>query len=146
MRKIQNLLAGVLLLAGGAALAAGQQMQPYTSTDGRFTVSFPGNASVTATSESLPFKDGTSGTLYEFSVELDSGFVAYLVMYNDYRADQANEDPQTVLGNTRDGAVKGKTLLSDIAIGLNGVPGREFTCKDDELFGDGLCPYGISLG
>jgi hypothetical protein len=36
-----------------------------------------------------------------------------------------------VLASTRDGAVGGKTLLSDTAISLNGIPGREFTAKDD---------------
>jgi predicted Zn-dependent protease len=54
-----------------------------------------------------------------------------MVMYNDYAAGQAAGDPQTVLAKTRDGAVKGKTLLSDKVISLNGVPGREFTAKDD---------------
>jgi hypothetical protein len=106
-------------------------MQPYTSTEGHFTVSFPGSASVTTSNEPINFKDGQTATMYEFSVELDSGNVAYLVMYNDYGPNDANGDPQTVLAATRDGAVSGKTLLSDMVISLNGVPGREFTAKDD---------------
>ena len=64
-------------------------------------------------------------------MELASGNVSYMVMYNDYSADYANGDPQTVLATTRDGAVGGKTLLSDTVISLNGIPGREFTAKDD---------------
>lgn len=54
-----------------------------------------------------------------------------MLMYNDYSSDYANGDPQSVLATTRDGAVNGKTLLSDKVISLNGVPGREFTAKDD---------------
>ena len=69
--------------------------------------------------------------MYEFSVEQANGNIAYMAMYNDYGPNQGNDDAQTVLGRTRDGAVKGKTLLSDMVISLNGVPGREFTAKDD---------------
>jgi predicted Zn-dependent protease len=54
-----------------------------------------------------------------------------MVMYNDYPPQYANDGSDAVLARTRDGAVKGKTLLSDMAISLNGVPGREFTAKDD---------------
>jgi hypothetical protein len=64
-------------------------------------------------------------------VELADNNVSYMVMYNDYSGDYASGDPQTVLQTTRDGAVGTKTLLSDIVISLNGVPGREFTAKDD---------------
>ena len=105
-------------------------MQPYTSTDGRFTVNFP-QGQVEQKTDPLPYNDGTTGTMYEFSVELANGNIAYMVLYNDYAPNQANDDAQTVLARTRDGAVGGKTLLSDMAISLNGVPGREFTCKDD---------------
>ncbi len=131
MRKLFTQIAVVVMVLAGVVSAHGQQMQPYTSTDGRFTVNFP-QGSVSQSTDPITFKDGTSGTMNEFSVEENGGNVAYMVMYNDYRADQANGDPQTVLANTRDGAVSGKTLLSDMAISLNGVPGREFTAKDDK--------------
>ncbi len=130
MRKLYKRMAVVLVLLAGVLAAGGQQMHPYTSTDGRFTVDFP-PGEVKLNAETLSFKDGTKGTIYEFSVELAGGNISYMVMYNDYSATQANGDPQTVLANTRDGAVAGKTLLSDMAISLNGVPGREFTAKDD---------------
>jgi hypothetical protein len=104
-------------------------LQPYTSAEGRFTVSFPGGTPKLDT-ETVK-KDGGTITLYEFWTELENSNVSYMLMYNDYSPDYANGDPQTVLASTRDGAVNGKKLLSDMAINLNGVPGREFTTKDD---------------
>lgn len=152
MRKLLTLSAvAVLLIAGvaagkppappsGAAApkspqisgALGSQpvLQPYTSAEGRFTVSFPGGSPKLDT-ETVNLKGGGSSTLYEFWTELENNNVSYMLMYNDYSPDYANGDPQTVLASTRDGAVANKTLLSDMAINLNGVPGREFTTKDD---------------
>jgi hypothetical protein len=52
-------------------------------------------------------------------------------MYNDYPANNAKDGADSALGRARDYAAKNKTLLSDMAIDLNGVPGREFTAKDD---------------
>jgi hypothetical protein len=113
------------------ASRAGQpQLQPYTSIEGRFTVAFPGGTPKLDT-ETVNMKDGGTTTLYEFWTEPDNGNLSYMVMYNDYAADYGNGDPQTVLATTRDGALAGKTLLSDMVISLNGVPGREFTAKDD---------------
>jgi len=130
MRRLYAPMAVVVVVLAGVVAAGGQQMQPYTSTDGRFTVNFP-QAEVKQESETINLKGGGSSTLYEFFVELAENNVSYMVMYNDYPGDYANGDPQTVLATTRDGAVGTKTLLSDIAISLNGVPGREFTAKDD---------------
>ena len=112
------------------ALGNQSTLQPYTSAEGRFAVTFPGGSPKLDT-ESINLKGGGTSTLYEFWTEPDNGNVSYMVMYNDYTADYANGDPQTVLATTRDGAVGGKTLLSDMVISLNGVPGREFTAKDD---------------
>jgi hypothetical protein len=145
MQSPYRKIAMVLLMVAGVApafgqsthsqtvqgtLANGPQMQPYRSTAGRFSVSFP-QGEVKQSTDSIPYTDGSKGTMYEFSVEAAGGSNAYMVMYNDYAAGQAAGDPQTVLAKTRDGAVKGKTLLSDKVISLNGVPGREFTAKDD---------------
>jgi hypothetical protein len=130
MQKLYTRMAVVVAVLACAVAAAGQQMQPYTSTDGRFTVNFP-QAEVKSSSQSIDLKGGGTTTLYQFWIELASGNVSYMVMYNDYSADYANGDPQTVLATTRDGAVGGKTLLSDTVISLNGIPGREFTAKDD---------------
>ncbi|MGH9560262.1 MAG: hypothetical protein ACRD3S_02310, partial [Terracidiphilus sp.] len=73
-----------------------------------------------------------TSTLYEFWTESGDGNISYMVMYNDYPAEYANDGSDAILARTRDGAVKGKTLLSDMAISLNGTPGREFTAKDDD--------------
>jgi hypothetical protein len=130
MQKLYARMAVVVVLFAAVVAARGQQMQPYTSTDGRFTVNFP-QGEVKLDNQSVDLKGGATTTLYEFSVDLADGSVSYLAMYSDYPPNYANGDPQTVLAGTRDGAVSGKTLVSDIAISLNGVPGREFTAKDD---------------
>jgi hypothetical protein len=130
MRKVRALSATFLFLTGCVALAAGQQLQLYTSDDGRFSVQFPAGE-VKHDTQPIPLQGSDSSTLYEFWVESADGNVSYMVMYNDYPANYANDGADAVLARTRNGAVKGKTLLSDMAINLNGVPGREFTAKDD---------------
>ena len=128
MVKFHAKIAFALLLLSG--VAAAQRMQPYTSTDGRFTINFP-QAEVKQNSQTTPINGGGSTTLHQFWVELADGNVSYMVIYNDYSGDPSNGDPQSALAATRDAAVNGKTLLSDIVISLNGVPGREFTAKDN---------------
>ena len=119
-----------MVMFAAVVAAGGQQMQPYTSADGRFTVNFP-QAEVKQDSQTIPLQGNDTTTLHQFSAELADSGISFMVMYNDYSEDYANGDPQAVLATTRDGAVGGKTLLSDTAISLNGVPGREFTAKDD---------------
>lgn len=152
MRTYRTYFATILLLMGSAAWAAGRQteaksgptgqqtqpstapvvqpMQPYTSSDGRFFVQFPG-VEVKHDTQPISLQGTDTSTLYEFWTESADGNVSYMVMYNDYPAQYANDGSDAVLARTRDGATKGKTLLSDMAISLNGVPGREFTAKDD---------------
>jgi hypothetical protein len=131
-------MAVAMVMFTAVVAAGGQRMQPYTSTDGRFTINFP-QAEIKQDSSTInlggctptPQQACDTTTLHQYWVELANNNVSYMVMYNDYPAEYANSDPQTTLGQTRDGAVGGKTLLSDTVISLNGVPGREFTAKDD---------------
>ena len=58
----------------------------------------------------------------EYYVELENKNVSYMLMYNDYPPDVANLTADVMLERFRDGAVSGKTLLSDEVISLNGVP------------------------
>jgi hypothetical protein len=104
-------------------------MQPYTSTDGRFTVNFP-QGEVKQGSQTVTLQRGDATTVHQFLLAQSDG-ASYLVMYNDYPAAYVTGDPQTELAAARDGVTNGKTLLLDTMIGLNGVPGREFTAKDD---------------
>ena len=86
-----------------AAAQAGQsQLQPYTSMEGRFTVTFPGG-SPKESSQTVDLKGGGSTTIYQFWTETDNNDVSYMVMYNDYSAEYANGDPQTVLAATLTG-------------------------------------------
>jgi hypothetical protein len=118
-------------VSAGVVPAVELQMQPYSSDEGHFSVQFP-SGEVKHDTESVKLNDGASSTLHEFWVAQADGNVSYMVIYNDYPPNYTSGDPQTFLANTRDGAVKGDTLLSDMAISLNGVPGREFSTRDDK--------------
>ena len=152
MRKLSNPILVVLLLFAGFALAdppqppsgspavqpaappppaaqaAATPLQPFTSSDGRFSVFFPGTP--TLSSQPMQLKNSESTTLYEFSASADNGNASYIVMYNDYSPDVLADSPQTLLQRTENGAVAGKTLLGDQAIDLNGIPGRAYTATD----------------
>jgi len=141
MRKLWMKMAVVLVLYAGVAAAqdtssqaAGSAkvapMQTFTSTDGRFSIVFPGVPQ--QTSQVVNLKNGESTTIYQFSAEADNGNTSYIVMYNDYSAAIVGGSPQALLERTRDGAVAGKTLLTDVAIDLNGVPGRAYTAVDSD--------------
>ena len=130
-----------------------QALQPYTSADGRFTATFPGTPATAAQQVNLP--DGSAMTLYQ--IHLDGTGFSYAVVYNDYPAAYANVDPQTLLGRIRDGTIQTAkaTLTSDVAIDLNGVPGRafKFTGSDgasyvthDFLNGQRLYQVMVTLG
>ncbi|MDR3683051.1 MAG: hypothetical protein P4L11_04905 [Geothrix sp.] len=135
MRKMLSSLSLFALLFVSAASLPAQTGPPvapasqaFTSQEGHFRIIFAGEPK--RDSQVVPLKGGGSTTLFQFTVELDNDNIAYIVMYNDYPGDYANGDPQSVLATTRDGAVSGKTLLTDVPITLNGVPGRAFTATD----------------
>jgi len=100
-------------------------LQPFTSQEGRFRVMLPGTPQ--QKSQQIALQGGGSCTLHQFWVELENGNVTYMVMYSDYPPDFVAGGAQDVLAKTRDGAAHGKTLTSDAAIELNGVPGRAFS-------------------
>ncbi len=112
------------------ATQATAAMQTFTSADGRFSVLLPGTPK--QQSQQIALRGGASSTLYQFWVDLEDGSVTYMVMYNDYPSNYANDGAANVLARTRDGAANGKTLTSDVAINLNGVPGRAFTITDND--------------
>jgi len=109
------------------SLSAPAPMQTFTSADGRFSIMFPGTPA--QTSQDVTLKNGTVTKLYQFTAEDDNGNTSYIVMYNDYLPSAINTSPQQFLMRRRDGAVAGKTLLSDAEINLNGVPGRAYTAS-----------------
>jgi len=111
-----------------ASIPAG--MQPYTSDAGRFSVLFPGTPA--QKTQQIALEGGASSTLFQTWVGLEDDNVAYMVFYNDYPPGYATGAPQAVLEAVRDGVVKGKTLLTDEPIDLNGVPGRAFTATDTD--------------
>ncbi len=127
-RKLWMQIAVVLLLVVGVATAADAPMQTYTSTDGRFSVLFPGVPE--PSTQTIPLKNGENVLLYQLAADADGGNTSYIVMYNDYQPDVITGPPQDLLKRTRDGAVAGKTLLTDTEIELGGVPGRAYTATD----------------
>jgi hypothetical protein len=100
----------------------------FTSQDGHFSIRFAGTPKK-ETSE-VKLADGASTTLTQYSVELDNSYVTYTIIYNDYPQQYANGNPQEILGSIRDGVIADKTLISDVPITLNGVPGRAFAAAD----------------
>jgi hypothetical protein len=107
---------------------AGQQLQPYVSTVGRFSVLFPGTPK--QNSRQVTLSDSDSVTLHQFQFE--DGNSSYIVMYNDYPAQYVATEPQSFLKIIRDGTMepaKG-TLTSDQRVDLKGVPGRTFQFTD----------------
>ncbi len=110
------------------------RLQPYTSTDGRFSVLFPGSPTLNDQPVALP--DGDSVTLHQFHFEENN--LSYLVMYNDYPAKYVSGGPLSILESVRDGSTESlkATLTSDGPTDLNGVPGRafKFTDKDGSTY------------
>ena len=80
--------------------------------------------------QSIQLKNGETTTLYEFSANTGNNSTSYIVMYNDYAPDVVAVGPEVLLQRTENGAVAGKTLLSDQVIDLRGVPGRAYTATD----------------
>jgi hypothetical protein len=113
-----------------ACPASDGQLQTYTSDPGRFCILFPGSPETQTHPVNLP--GGTTVTLYQIVVSLDNDNIAYTVMYNDYPSQFVQGDPQTILQGARDGATKGRTLISDEVINLNGVPGRSITATGSD--------------
>jgi hypothetical protein len=101
------------------------QAQPYTSSDGHYSIQF--SAAPTESSSSINLANGGTTTLYQ-SI-LDQGGVEFLVAYCDYPAGYLDSDPQTALASFRDSIVKSEkgTISDDEAIDLSGVPGRAFS-------------------
>lgn len=127
----------VLLLLGLVGSAAGQStpqpvapLQQFLSPDGRCSLMMPGIPQFQA--EEVPLKTGETVQMNEYYVELQNKNVSYMLMYNDYPPDVANLAADVMLERFRDGAVSGKTLLTDAPISLNGVPGRAFTSRDKD--------------
>ncbi len=151
MRKLSTAILVVLLLFAGLAFAgpsqqpsaaAAQQaasspsaapaaetpLQPFTSTDGRFSAYFPGTP--TQSSQPVQLKNGETTTLDEFSATADNGNVSYIVTYYDCPPNVSGASPQVFLQRAENGAVAGKTLLSNQVIDLDGIPGRAYTAAD----------------
>jgi hypothetical protein len=135
MRKHAIRLVALLSLLSGFALAqtpppSAPALKPFLSPDGRCSLLMPGIPQYDA--EEVPLKTGEKVQMNEYYVELDNRNVSYMLMYNDYPPDAANLAPEVMLEGFRDGASAGKTLLTDTAITLDGVPGRAFTTIDKD--------------
>jgi hypothetical protein len=97
----------------------------FTSPEGDFVVSFPGQP--TSTDTPVPLPDGSKISVTSYTVERGDG--AFIVAVADYPANLVNADPTVVLEGARDGALQNvqATLKTSEAITLNGVPGIAFT-------------------
>jgi hypothetical protein len=120
-------IAAASLLFLTFACRATPQMQSFSSSEGRFSVQMPG--AVQQRQKLHEFQDGKSANEYQFFVSTDLNHVAYIVMYNDIPTGPPAGNPQIVLMRIRDAVAKGKTLVSDSEISLNGTPGRAFVLR-----------------
>jgi hypothetical protein len=110
-------------------------LKPYSSVGGRFSVLMPGTPTTSSQPVAVNPNDSTQTMpLYSFSAATDSDNVAYMVFYNDYPPGVATDEPSAVLGRARDGIANGKTLISDTAIDMNGIPGRAFLVRGPDGF------------
>ena len=134
MRKFHVWISVVALLVAGVASAAGQQTQTVSSIVGRFTVDFPAGE-IGESRDEIPLQGADKETVHQMSVEMHNGpasSVEYAVIYEDFPPSYTKGAPQDFLVARRDIFAKGKTLLSDKAIDLNGIPGREYKASDDQ--------------
>lgn len=108
--------------------------QPYVSSEGHFSVAFPG--SPTYSSKPLKLSETESATLHQFQFAADG--LLYVVTYNDFPTSLTSGAPLDLLASVRDGTLDSdKTaLLRDEVLDLNGVPGRAyaFVQKDRSTF------------
>jgi hypothetical protein len=97
----------------------------FTSPEGDFVVSFPGEPKSIDTPVSLP--DGSKVSVTSYAVERGDG--AFLVAFADYPVKLVNADPTVVLEGARDGALQNVqgTLATSAATSLGAVPGIAFT-------------------
>ena len=134
MCKFHLCFAIMFMLVAGVASAAGQQTQTVASVVGRFIVDFP-EGQIGESTEVTPLEGADKETEHQMGVETYDGstlVLAYVVIYEDFPPSYTKGVPQDFLIARRDSFAKGKTMLSDKAIDLNGVPGREYTASDDQ--------------
>jgi hypothetical protein len=113
----------------GSVLVAQSVWQRFTSSEGRFSVLFPGEPE----QSQQPLNDGTSSesTLYIFRVERSQELVVYLVAYLDIALPSEGASAnlkETALDSGQQGFLKGSgaTLVSASKTSLGGHPGKDF--------------------
>jgi hypothetical protein len=133
MRKFLVSFAVVVLWVVGVASATGQQTQTIASVVGRFVVDFPGGE-IKEAAQDTPLQGADKLSRHEMSVEVDNGpeFVIYTVTYDDFPPRYTKGAPQDFLVASREPYLKIMKLVSDKAIDLNGIPGREYKASDDQ--------------
>jgi hypothetical protein len=125
-----GVLAALLLLAFVPAVVA-EEWKETRSKEGRFKVKFPGDP--VKQQQQVPTQLGNL-TMHTFAVETDGGSQAFMVMYNDYPADQIkNSNTDDLLKACKGGVLSSSNgkVKKDRNITLSGNPGMEFTFSGD---------------
>ncbi|HEV3417584.1 MAG TPA: hypothetical protein VG056_12245, partial [Pirellulales bacterium] len=103
-RRIIVFLFSALALAVCASATDILEFKPFTSTDGGFTVSFPGQPKQSTSSFKVPLGNVE---LHVFRAARNNDRELYTLTYNDLPASQVNGDgPEKVLDAARDGGVE----------------------------------------
>lgn len=104
--------------------------KPFTSTAGRYTVTFPGTPM-----EQSQDTDSEVGKLTVHFAAVDKGDAAYMVGYNDLPK-EADLTPKRVLDGQRDGTIKtfpNAKIIEEKEITMDGNPGRSLTFEAPSL-------------
>lgn len=114
--------AAFALAVSAAPLAMAANWQPLTSNEGGFTVLMPAGY----VNEKAPVDMGGAAKANNVSYRVESDGAYWGVSTTDY-PQAASRDPQKMLTNARDGALKkwNGTVRSDQAITVAGKPARE---------------------
>lgn len=148
-RVALSTLAGVGLLIGWPmhlAIATNPPLQmaqsiwkPFSSSEGGFSVLFPGAPKTTQ--EMIQYGSELSTELHLFAVDRPQESIVYIVGYADFPFDLSKQTPESISGlfdSVRDGQLQsgqGK-LLAEREIQIAGYPGREIKYQEpDGLIG-----------
>jgi hypothetical protein len=122
----------VLLMAALAVPALADDA--YTSTSGKYSISFPGKVKETVQEVLLP--DGAKTKVFSAMHEASATKV-FVTTYSDYdEASAKSMPPKKLLENARDGGAKGGNLVEDkeITFGADKIPGREYLIAKGPFF------------
>jgi hypothetical protein len=115
----------VLLVAAGCSKKA--EWQEFSSPDGRFSITFPAKAE-----EEVKTLNTAEGPVEMHEYLATLGNRAFLATYSDYAKGEDEVKAETRLAGWRAGVMKGRTLITEREMTVDGLPGRELIMDTPE--------------